>query len=128
MQREKVEQAHVVQLLRSLGATVYTLGTRRRRGDYQGTMQTPGVPDLYAFLPLRANDDPLGKALWIEAKAPGGRLRPEQRAFQAFCQERYIDHVVGGLDAVIAWLIEHDYLKRESVPHYRLPKAASEVL
>jgi hypothetical protein len=29
------------------------MGTTRRRGDYPGTMQTPGIPDLMAFLPVK---------------------------------------------------------------------------
>jgi hypothetical protein len=42
---EKVIQQQIVTLLRSIGAQVWVLGTRRKRGDYQGTMQTPGLPD-----------------------------------------------------------------------------------
>lgn len=119
MQREKVEQAHIVQLLRTIGATVYVLGTRRRSGDYQGTMQSPGIPDLLAFVPQRVR---VGQhLLFIECKAGGGRLRPEQVLFRTLCQQAGIEHVVGDLDAVIAWAIEHNYLSRDSVPHYRQP-------
>lgn len=45
---EKVVQAHIVQLIRSLGGRAYVLGTRRRSTDFHGTMQTPvgdGWPD-----------------------------------------------------------------------------------
>ena len=31
---ERVEQAHGVKLLRSIGASVYPMGTTRRRGDW----------------------------------------------------------------------------------------------
>lgn len=48
---EKAVQQQIVHLLRSLGAHVYEIGTRRRRQDYPGTMQSPGIPDLVAFLP-----------------------------------------------------------------------------
>jgi hypothetical protein len=43
-QPEKAEQAGIVKLVRALGGRVYVLGTRRKRGDFQGTMQTPGLP------------------------------------------------------------------------------------
>lgn len=124
---EKSEQAHGVQLLRGLGGKVYVLGTHRRRGDYQGTMQTPGWPDVAAFLPPR----PVGGRvrsifLFWEAKAKGGRLRPEQEEFRALCQDALIEHVVGDLDALIAWLIARNYVHAEQFPHYRQPKGISE--
>ena len=123
---ERVEQAHIVQLLRSLGAAVYVLGTVRRRGDYPGTMQTPGLPDLYVVLPparLPATRPTLRghSPLWVEVKAQGGRLRPAQVAFQAQCIVAGVPHVVGGLDAVIAYLIAGGWLAAASVPHYRRP-------
>ena len=135
VQREKVEQAHVVSLLRTIGATVYVLGTRRRRGDFPGTMQTPGIPDLLAFLPgqkfvpyarqpIVPPDRRASVLLFVEVKAAGGRLRPEQGAFRQLAREAEIAHVVGGLNDVIAWCVEHGYLSRDSVAHYRLPAAA----
>jgi len=118
---EKTVQAHIVQLLRSLGGKVFVLGTRRRGGDYPGTMQSEGVPDLLAFLPSRAEP---GRQLFlvIECKARGGRLRPDQEIFRALCVSAGVVHITGDLDAVIAWLIDQGYLKRENVPHYRLPQ------
>jgi len=114
---EKVEQAGIVRLLRSLGAKVYVLGTVRRRGDYPGTMQTPGLPDVRAFLKGQTPDTRV--LLEIECKAAGGRLRPEQREYRACCQAAGIAHVVGGIDAVIAWLVTHGYLRADAVAaHY----------
>jgi hypothetical protein len=52
---ERVQQAHIIRLVRTIGGVVYVLGTVRRRGDYQGTMQTPGISDLLVFLPVRAH-------------------------------------------------------------------------
>jgi hypothetical protein len=131
VQREKVEQAHIVQLLRSFGR-VYVMGTRRRSGDFQGTMQSPGIPDLMAFLrppPLRRYDpargQPFMRLLFVECKARGGRLRAEQQLFRDEAVAAGIAHVVGDLDAVIAWLIDAGYLKADSVPHYRQPAAAA---
>ncbi len=46
---EKAEQSDAVNVLSALGK-VYTLGTRRKKGDHQGTMQTPGISDLVVFL------------------------------------------------------------------------------
>ena len=49
---EKDIQSDVVKLLKTVGAAVYKIGTTRKRGDHQGTMQTAGIPDLVAFVPL----------------------------------------------------------------------------
>ena len=115
---EKQQQAAIVQLLRSIGADVWVLGTVRRKGDYQGTRQSPGLPDLLACLPdigrLDLRDgDAVREWLAIECKSSTGRLRPEQQHFQACCQDSDLLHVVGGLDAVIAKLQALGYLKRE---------------
>lgn len=125
IQREKVEQAHVVQLLRSIGGTVYVLGTRRRSGDYQGTMQSPGIPDLLAFIPARRSTNERPAFLFIECKVAGGRLSPEQRVFQQLCVAANIRHIVGDLDAVIAWLVQADYVTANQFPTYRQPREGS---
>lgn len=117
---EKTEQAHIVQLLRSVGAAVYVLGTHRRRGDYQGTCQTPGLPDLMAFVPSGSTVPP--RLLFVECKAAGGRLRVEQIDFQEHCHIAEVEHVVGDLDAVIAWLVERGVVKAQLFPSYRQPK------
>jgi hypothetical protein len=117
-QPERVEQRHIVQLLRSVGAHVWVIGTTRRTGDYQGTMMTPGMVDIVSFLPRG-----LG-VLFVEVKAPKGRLRLEQDVFRACCEETAapfrVHHVVGGLDAVIGTLIGLGVLKAENVAHYRV--------
>lgn len=111
---EAVEQAHIVHLLRSLGWRVYVSGTVRRHGDYQGTMQTPGIPDLEAFSPARSGST--GRTvLKIEVKAKGGRLSDAQREYEALCQETQgrVDHVCGALHDVVAWLTERGYLRAD---------------
>jgi hypothetical protein len=126
-QPEKIIQQQIVTLLRSIGATVYVLGVHRRRGDYPGTCQTPGLPDLYAFLPrapLRLRHGPL--ALWVEVKAAGGRASAAQEAFVDQCQASGVAHVIGGVDAVIALLVVGGWLKAENVPHYRRPPVVLE--
>lgn len=125
---EKVEQAHIVRLLRTLGATVYVLGTTRKREDaHHGTMQTPGLADLLVFLPDRGHPR-VGalRQLWVECKTTRGRLSPAQVEFRACCQLAGRDYVSGPLDAVIAWLISEGYLKASQIPFYRQPAPAAE--
>lgn len=127
---EKFEQADSAALLTSVGGKVYVLGTRRPRGrncptcgtfvaEHQGTRQTPGIADLFCFLPPTATDD--GRAVWVESKARDGRLSAEQKDFRDWCQRVALDHITGGLEAVIAWLVWRGRLKTSQVPHYRAP-------
>jgi len=116
-QPEKAIQAHIVRLLRHVGCAVYILGTHRRRGDYQGTMQSPGLPDLLAFLPRH-----LG-VLFVEVKAPGGRLRPEQADFKALAEGVMgaaggCYYVTGGLSEAAVFLMTLGLLKPEQIAHY----------
>lgn len=117
---ERREQEAIARLLRSLGAMVYVLGTVRRRGDYPGTMQSPGLPDLLAFVPVPP-DRRLRRFLSVEVKAPGGRLRPAQAVWRDWCAAAGLAHVIGGLDEVIAWLLAEGVLRREEVAWYRQP-------
>lgn len=118
---EKVIQAQIVTLLRSIGAKVYVFGVRRRRDDYQGTMQTPGAADLEAYVPFRNGSG--HRMVKIEVKADGGRPSAEQRALATLCRSAKVDYICGGVDDVVAWLIAGGWLARDSVPHYRLDKA-----
>lgn len=134
---EKTEQAHGVQLVRSIGGKAYVVGGHRRRGDYQGTMQSPGIPDVMFFLPQRrfATVDPgTGQLradvtapmfLFWEAKATGGRVRREQQEFRGLCQDAGVEHLVGDFNALIAWLVARHYVKADQFPHYRHPPADS---
>ena len=109
---ERIVQRQVVHLLRSLGGEVWVLGTVRPRGDTPGTRQTAGIGDLFCCL--------RGRALWVEVKAAGGKLRPEQQQFRAAVLQTPCHHVVGGVDEVIAWLVGEGLLRADCVPHYRL--------
>lgn len=119
---EKVEQAHIMQLLRSIGAKVYVLGhpSPADGRTFRGTGQTPGLSDLYCILPVPRFRSGVATALWVEVKAEGGRLRPEQRAFRDACVSAAVAHIVGGLDDVIRWLINGGWLRTDSVAHYRI--------
>ena len=130
---EKGEQLAIRELMKTLGAKEYVLGTVRRKGDHPGTMQTPGLPDLQFFLPeKRAWRCDAGKAsltrrfVVVEAKrAKGGRFRSEQIEYRGLALAAGIDYIGGSLDDVIAWLIAEGYLKANQVPHYRLPAAVT---
>lgn len=135
---ERHEQQSIRGLLTSIGGRVWVLGTTRRKGDYAGTMQSPGLPDLICFVPRKGGMKQTGPAsytwsndqshelLVVECKSATGRLRPDQVQFRDYCQKSNIAHVVGGVDAVIAWLIERGYIDKHAVPHYRLPKNLQE--
>jgi hypothetical protein len=106
-----------VRLLRTLGAAVWVTGTHRRRGDYHGTMMSPGLPDLLAFLPRR---DQAAVLVCIEVKAAGGRLRPGQVLFREACARAQVAHVVGGIDDVVAWLLDQGILAPSQVGAHRM--------
>jgi hypothetical protein len=109
-QPEKAEQSAIVQLLRTIGASVYVIGTKRAKGDYQGTRQTPGIPDLYVFLPSTPKHVG-GIAVWIEVKAEGGRLSVAQIGFEVRCRLAGAVHLVGGRDMLIDFLKQNGWLK-----------------
>ena len=125
---EKVIQAQIRHALLAVGASVYTIGRPPRRDAvHKGTGQTPGIPDLYVLLPtsIYPSQSPrVGRTLspthglWIEVKAKGGKLRPDQTAFRERCAAAGIPHLVGGLDDVLAYLLTHGYI-REYPAQYR---------
>jgi hypothetical protein len=109
---EKQEQRAIVDLLRAIGAVVYVLGTTRRKGDHPGTMQTPGIPDLYAFLPAKPFSVVLQfRPIWIEVKAVKGILRPAQKGFRWLCEMSGEDHFTGTADQFAAELTRRGYVK-----------------
>lgn len=146
IQREKVEQQNIVQLAQSVQGKVYVLGTRRGKvkcptcgtwvQEYQGTKQTAGISDLVMLLPTARYAKPGTIAtlygpclLFFEVKSETGRLSPEQRAFRDLVVSlgiERVEHCVGTYDAFIAWLAEHGYVRYDSFPHYRQPKAVNQ--
>lgn len=123
---EKAVQHQIVQLLRARGAAVYVLGTRRPRGDFHGTCQTPGIADLYCVLPAPPLGGGAPTGLWIEVKATGGTLRPEQVVFRDLCRRAGIPHVTGGVEEVLRFLVTGGWVSAASVPHYRQPQIERE--
>ena len=126
---EKVEQHQIVNLVRTMGGRVWVLGTRRRRGDHQGTMQTPGLPDLWIVLPrvhgaLNESRDQAtlshgGEGLWWEVKRNGGRRSPDQVDFADACALTGIGYGYGTLDDFIARMVAEGRLRSDRLPHYR---------
>lgn len=126
---EKGEQLAIRELMLTLGAKEYVLGTVRRKGDYAGTMQTPGLPDLQFFLPEKRPAFQVARTrrfIVVEAKrSKGGRFSSEQIEYRGLCAAAGVDYIGGCLDDVIAWLLAEGYLKADQVPHYRLPAAVT---
>lgn len=136
---EKVEQQHIVYTLRLFRFQVYVVGhpSPNDGRKFRGTGQTAGIPDLFAFSPRRdirldeeERDDlcaPVRDFVWVECKRHGGQMSDGQREFQQLAREvgGRMHHVVGTLDAVIAWLIETRWAKPEQFTHYRQPKGIS---
>ena len=123
-QPERAEQEAVKRLLLTIGAKFWVAGTVRKKGDHPGTMQTPGLADMpLVFLPIKNS---VRQLVVIEVKSPkaaktkSGGLRPEQRELQVCCWEAGVPYIHGDLDAVIAWLVEHEYVKASQFPHYRV--------
>ena len=141
-QPEKIEQSQIIKLWQHLGGKVYIIGTKRPRGkpcpkcgtfvpEFQGTCQTPGIPDLYGFLPTSRYSttgimEP-GRtvSLWLEAKAPGGRMSDDQKEFRDHCIASGTIHVVGGVNEFIAFLIEGGWIRADQVAHYRVKQESA---
>ena len=99
---EKHEQQRIIHYARLRGAVVYVLGTRRRRSDYPGTNQTPGLPDLWMMWPGLHGGS--GISLWWEVKRQGGRRTPEQVAFGDLCSQTHTAYGYGTYDDFEAWV------------------------
>jgi len=138
-QHEKKEQAWGTGLLTSIGAKVYTIGTRRPAGSRcpqcrafvpnpdQSTRQTPGIADVLAILPARDTGNPMApmrrNILWWEAKRPDGEGRESdaQEEFRLLIAQTATHHCLGSFDDLIAWLVQYGYVLEKNLPHYRIP-------
>lgn len=108
---EKDEQSAIIQIARATGGLVWVLGTRRARGDYQGTRQTPGLPDLWIVWPNLAR----GHAAWWEVKTATGRRSPAQVAFAEACAAAGVAYGCGDSRAFEAWCADRGLLHKERV-------------
>lgn len=126
---EAAEQEKAIRLLRSMGAKVWVAGTTRKQGDYQGTMQTPGLPDLpFVFLPAHRTGSLAFRGheqdrvlLVVEMKSPtAARTKtrgrsPEQVEFAELCELANVHYFCGDCDGLIGWLISHGFLRADQV-------------
>lgn len=148
VQREKIEQSKILQLaalvcvqieirdpktkqmVRQPG--IWVMGTRRSRGkpcpqcgtfvaEDQGMRQTAGHADLVIFLKARANGDRVRLLYW-ESKAGKNTTSSAQDAFLSLAGQAGNFVGSGDFDDFIAFLVEHHYIKADSVAHYRQPK------
>lgn len=83
------------QIMGALGFAIIRLSQRR------ASKVTAGVPDRYYVHPRRL------LAVWVELKSATGRPRPEQLQFAQLCRDADLAHVLGGIDALRAWLVEN---------------------
>ena len=88
---EREIQTTGVQMLRKMGCQVYVTSQRR------ASSVTKGVPDVIVFTRT--------EVFFWEAKAPKGRVTPEQQAFADACRRTHTGYVCGGLDAVTHYVL-----------------------
>ena len=87
-QPEKRIQLQIIQYLKLKGFAVGKIKTTgARRGDtfLKDIYHFRGLPDLIAFTPA---------LVFIEVKAPGGRLSPVQKDFQEFCRHAGTPYII----------------------------------
>lgn len=124
---EAAEQRAIIDLLVAAGCRygasadqetdIYVLGTRRPRNlpkAAHATHQTPGIPDVFSFLPLQprlARATPAPRFVWIEVKALDGGPSPAQLRFADRAVTRGVPYVIGGAAVVQQFLEHHGFLK-----------------
>lgn len=107
---EKDVQRAVVQIYRTVRCKVYNLSQGFRPGGkrHATTRQTKGLGDLYIIPPQveRVEGIVVGSRLpfWHETKRIGGKVSPEQLAFQWLNEEAGIVVVIGGKQEALAHL------------------------
>lgn len=127
---EAVEQRAIIDLLVAAGCRygaradqetdIYVLGTKRPRNlprAGHATHQTPGIPDLFSFLPLQpklARPMPAPRFVWIEVKALDGGPSPAQLRFADRAVVRGVPYLIGGAAVVQTFLEQHGFLKERS--------------
>jgi hypothetical protein len=100
---ERHEQARTVTLYRTVGCKVYNLSQYRRAN------QTPGLPDLLVKHGGR-------RLSWThELKAKKGRVSAAQQEFLELCALCGDNHLVGGYDVAVAFLVDRGLLLPENL-------------
>ena len=93
------------EFLKTIGCAVYSTeqGYRNpKTAGRGGTRTTPGIPDLLVF-----GTGPELPFFFCEVKAPGGKLRDSQAAFQSEAARMGVPHLVAwDVRDVFDWLVE----------------------
>lgn len=84
-------QRAVKALFQQSGCVVYDL-SQGYRNDPRGTRQTPGLPDLWCFVPRKK------LTFWFEVKAHDGRRTDSQIVFGAMCAATSQHYGWGGVE------------------------------
>lgn len=118
---EAEEQNEAVGLLRLCGAKIYSLSQKRRTG------QTPGIPDVFAFVPL-----PSGEIvpLWLEVKRDDRKAKasPEQVVFRLLCKLAEVHHIVGTVRHLEEWCVRHNLIALKAGGGWEMLHAQHNVL
>jgi hypothetical protein len=88
-----------------------------RFSQARATQQSPGIPDRKYY------HRELGVTLWWEAKRPGGKQRPAQRAFQRMAEACGEVYVLGGVEELAVAARELMRLGRRRPLVFALPLA-----
>lgn len=91
---ERDVQHDVIAAYEAVGCVV----ARTSPGRKGGTHQTPGIPDLYVFPPVRLGHGLIGlprAPFWHESKAAFGKQSPAQVEWQQWCAARGVVRVGG---------------------------------
>lgn len=88
---ERAVQSSITKLFRQMSVPYYDTSQPFR------ALITPGVPDLIVFHPRHG-------LAFIEVKSVSGRQSKAQQRFQQQCEAAGIRYVLGGVEAVAAWL------------------------
>ena len=110
VRREAKISKEITEFLTLIGHIVYSTeqGYRPARG---GTRMSPGIPDLLVF------GTPELPFYFVEVKAPGGKMRGSQRAFQSECERMSVPHLVAwDVRDVFDWLVEHGVIETTVAP------------
>jgi hypothetical protein len=116
---EAAIQKAIIGELKRAGFAVWSTSQGYRAAP-GGTRMTPGIPDLYCVHPGT------GDVLWVEVKAPGGRLRDGQERFIRLHDATLIDVLVWhSWDDAVEYLdaTGHREIRRDGAVWY--PHAAS---
>ncbi len=136
IQHERIQQQQGRDLLASLGAKPYVLGTTRAKKCWKcgemtrdwGTRQTKGISDVFVVLPKPRHPPihPRGRLLWWEGKKPGfspSDVEKEQYEFRELVLEAGGEHVLGTLKDLCGFLIDGGWVRSDDVAHYKRPDA-----